>query len=162
MKITKILVCSSGSVASLKVPEIVLKLKQNEFFDIRIVCSDASLHFFKAAEVYDPLIWNQFKASGGESLVFTDKDEWSMWSKIGDPVLHIDLSLWADIVIVAPASADIIAKINAGISDTLLLSVLRAWDLQKPCILCPAMNTMMWEHPITGNTIYNSVFNQTV
>ena len=148
--VTRILICSSGSVATLKVPEIVIELLKNKHFVVRVVCSKASLHFFKAAKQYNPFVWEQFEACGGETLVFTDEDEWSIWSKIGDPVLHIDLSLWADIVLVAPASADIIAKINAGISDTLLLSVLRAWNFKKPCIICPAMNTMMWEHPITG------------
>lgn len=159
--VTRILICCSGSVATLKIPEIVTELK-NKCFDVRVVCSKASLHFFKAAKQYDPLVWEKFETCGGETLVYTDEDEWSIWSKIGDPVLHIDLSLWADIVLVAPASADIIAKINAGISDTLLLSVLRAWNFKKPCILCPAMNTMMWEHPITGDRTDHYKLNQIV
>ena len=152
-EVTRILICASGSVATLKLPEIVIELLKNKHFDVRVVCSKASLHFFDAAKQYNPLVWEQFEARGGETLVFIDEDEWSKWSKFGDPVLHIDLSLWADIVLVAPASADVIAKINAGISDTLLLSVLRAWNFKKPCILCPAMNTMMWEHPVTGDRI---------
>lgn len=146
------LICASGSVATLKVPEIAVELSKNEFIDFRIICSEASLHFLKNAEFYDALVWSNFQNCGGMSLVFTDREEWTMWQKVGDPVLHIDLSQWADLVLLAPASADILAKIKSGISDTLLLSTLRAWNFQKPCIFCPAMNTMMWEHPVTGNT----------
>jgi phosphopantothenoylcysteine decarboxylase len=152
MELTRVLICASGSVATLKVPEIVVELSKYEFIDFRIVCSHASLHFIRNAEIYNPLVWSQFQSCGGMSLVFTDEEEWTIWQKIGDPVLHIELSQWADLVIVAPASADILAKINSGISDTLLLSILRAWNFQKPCMLCPAMNTIMWEHPVTGNT----------
>lgn len=47
----------------------------------------------------------------------------------------------------APASADVIAKAANGIADNLLLCVLRAWDHSKPCVLCPAMNTHMLDHP---------------
>lgn len=150
MTVTRVLICCSGSVATLKVPEIAVALSKCDNFDFRIICSQASLHFLKNARQYNPSIWKQFEAIGGLSLVFTDVEEWNMWGKMGDSVLHIDLSLWADIVLVAPASADIIAKISLGIADTLLLSVLRAWDFTKPRILCPAMNTMMWNHPVTG------------
>jgi phosphopantothenoylcysteine decarboxylase len=151
MELTRVLICASGSVATLKVPEIAVELSKYELIDFRIVCSQASLHFIRNAEIYNPFVWSQFQSCGGMSLVFTDEEEWTIWQKIGDAVLHIELSQWADLVIVAPASADILAKINSGISDTLLLSILRAWNFQKPCILCPAMNTMMWEHPVTGN-----------
>lgn len=55
---------------------------------------------------------------------------------------------------VAPASADFLAKLAFGQADSLALSVLRAWDIKlKPSILCPAMNTVMWEHPVTLETI---------
>jgi phosphopantothenoylcysteine synthetase/decarboxylase len=53
---------------------------------------------------------------------------------------------------VAPASANLIAKISSGQSDSLALCVLRAWDFaEKPCIICPAMNSVMWEHPATSS-----------
>ena len=59
-----------------------------------------------------------------------------------------------DIIVVAPASADLIAKASYGIADNLVLSIMRAWDYSKPCIICPAMNTMMWEHPATRNSLH--------
>ena len=51
---------------------------------------------------------------------------------------------------VAPASADLIAKASAGMADNLSLCVLRAWDFKKPLFLCPAMNTHMLDHPTTS------------
>lgn len=81
--------------------------------------------------------------------MINDEDEWNVWDRIGDPVLHIEMRRWADVMIVAPASADIIAKMSHGISDNLLLCVMRAWDFRKKCIICPAMNTFMWDHPST-------------
>jgi phosphopantothenoylcysteine decarboxylase len=79
-----------------------------------------------------------------------DEGEWSSWQKLGDPVLHIELRRWADVFVVAPLSADALAKMSQGISDSLLLCVARAWDFAKPMVVAPAMNTMMWEHPVTA------------
>ena len=60
---------------------------------------------------------------------------------------------WADILVVAPASANLISKASYGIADNFVLSVLRAWDFRKPCIICPAMNTAMWLHPTTKESL---------
>mmetsp|Transcript_14284 Transcript_14284/g.14382 ORF Transcript_14284/g.14382 Transcript_14284/m.14382 type:complete len:271 (-) Transcript_14284:61-873(-) len=145
----RILVCCSGSVATVKVPEIVNEL--SSFADVRILCSSsAAYHFLERARRYSPQNWNTFYHEGGMNKIIYNENEWDFWDKIGDPVIHIELRRWADLILVAPASADILAKIAAGISDTLLLSVLRALDLKsKPCVICPAMNTFMWDHPST-------------
>jgi phosphopantothenoylcysteine synthetase/decarboxylase len=83
-------------------------------------------------------------------LFVTDEDEWTAWSRLGDPVLHIDLRNAADLLLVCPASADTMAKISHGTSDSLFLSIVRAWDFRdKPALLCPAMNTVMYESIIT-------------
>lgn len=79
----------------------------------------------------------------------TDVEEWSAWKALGDPVLHIELRRWADIFVVAPVSANAMAKLAAGICDNLLLCIARAWDFSKPMVVAPAMNTHMWEHPST-------------
>lgn len=141
--------CVSGSVAALKVPEIVAELAT--FSEVRIVLSSfAASHFLNRSEAYNNNAWDRFVRLGGYNLIVSDADEWNLWNKLGDPVLHIELRRWADAIVVAPASADIIAKISSGISDTLLLSVIRAWDFTKPCFICPAMNTIMWTHPSTS------------
>lgn len=85
--------------------------------------------------------------------LFTDDDEWEAWKGLGDPVLHIELRRWADVLVVAPASADCLAKLAAGVCDNLLYSVVRAWDFSKPVVIAPAMNTYMWEHPSTARQL---------
>ena len=85
--------------------------------------------------------------------VLTDEEEWTSWRQRGDPVLHIELRKWADIAIIAPLSANTLAKLSNGIADNLLTSVMRAWDFTKPCLIAPAMNTAMWEHPATNQQL---------
>ena len=80
--------------------------------------------------------------------VFADADEWR-WQSRGDSVLHIQLRQWADVAVVAPLSANTLAKAALGLCDNLATCVLRAWDWRKPLVVAPAMNTMMYEHPVT-------------
>jgi phosphopantothenoylcysteine decarboxylase len=69
--------------------------------------------------------------------------------------LHIDLRVWADLLLIAPLSAHTLAKLSNGLCDDTLSCVVRAWDFGhgerpgKPLILAPAMNTAMWQHPLT-------------
>jgi phosphopantothenoylcysteine decarboxylase len=83
-------------------------------------------------------------------------DEWQGWNRMGDPVLHVELRDWADIVVIAPLSAHTLAKLASGLCDDTLTCVLRAWDfghhVERPAkyvVLAPAMNTAMWQHPLT-------------
>ncbi|XP_007907630.1 phosphopantothenoylcysteine decarboxylase isoform X2 [Callorhinchus milii] len=76
-----------------------------------------------------------------------------VWKKKSDPVLHIDLRRWADLMVIAPLDANTLGKIACGICDNLLTCVVRAWDMKRPLLFCPAMNTAMWEHPITATQI---------
>ena len=71
---------------------------------------------------------------------------------VGTPALaHIDLAKWCDVLIVAPASADFIAKAASGIADDFLTSMLLAFD--GPVLVAPAMNTVMYEQKATRNNI---------
>lgn len=102
----------------------------------------------------------------GAKKVYTDKDEWSwlhstthgfgeitsFWRK-DDPILHIELRERADEMVIAPLTANTMAKMANGICDNLLTSVVRAWDPVKKLTLAPAMNTNMWEHPLTRKHI---------
>ena len=158
-----VLLCYSGSVATLKIPEIVTKIISLGPVEIRLIgSSKAANHFLKRSKKYNPHYYEKFMKLGGYDLIIEESDEWS-WNQIGDPVIHIELRKWADLILIAPASADLIAKTAQGISDSLLLSVLRAWDFtqvdfvkvkpNKPCILCPAMNSLMWVHPSTQESL---------
>ncbi|KAJ3216639.1 hypothetical protein HK099_005787 [Clydaea vesicula] len=66
-----------------------------------------------------------------------------------DPVLHIDLRNWADMILISPLDANTLSKLANGQCDNLVVT----WDPKKPVILCPAMNTYMWDHPFTERHI---------
>ncbi len=64
-------------------------------------------------------------------------------------IAHIDLAQCADLVLVAPASANLLAKMAHGLADDMLMTCLLATPAQTPLLVAPAMNTVMWEHPAT-------------
>ena len=66
---------------------------------------------------------------------------------------HIEWAKWADIVVVAPLSANTLAKIAHGLCDDLLSTTICATPKQTPILLCPAMNTHMWMHPLTQRNV---------
>ena len=133
----------TGSVAALRVPALYEGLR-GAGHRVRVVASESSLHFFDPASLavdpFDPL--------GGP--VFRDLDEWAgaHWRR-DDPVLHIEFRRWADLLVVAPLDANTLAKFAIGLSDNFLTCLFRAWDFAKPVVLAPAMNTLMWESPVT-------------
>lgn len=88
-----------------------------------------------------------FEAVTG-SEVFTNLWSCPQEHKIG----HISLAEWADVIVVAPATANIIAKIANGICDDLLSTLLCA-GFQKPVLLAPAMNNLMWENPAVKRNV---------
>src|SRR5207249_4147638 len=67
----------------------------------------------------------------------------------GDEVLHIQLRRWAELFLIAPLDANTLAKLASGLSDNCLTCVWRAWEPSRPVVLAPAMNTLMWENPLT-------------
>jgi phosphopantothenoylcysteine decarboxylase len=109
---------------------------------VKVVATDAATYFFAP----DPL-----RAKGALTL---DADEWpgretgERYAR-GDAVLHIELRKWADIFVIAPLDANTLAKLAVGLCDNCLTCVWRAWDLARPVVLAPAMNTLMWQHPFT-------------
>ncbi|EGW31701.1 uncharacterized protein SPAPADRAFT_62306 [Spathaspora passalidarum NRRL Y-27907] len=70
--------------------------------------------------------------------IWRDADEWT-WKNRSDPVLHIELRRWADILVVCPLTANTLSKISLGICDNLLTNVIRAWNTSYPILLAPAM-----------------------
>ncbi|KAF8605714.1 flavoprotein [Ceratobasidium sp. AG-I] len=137
-----ILLIATGSVASIKVPLIVEKLLTFDKVKVEVVATQAALNFISAKEI-----------EGRGARVWNDVGEWSVsaWKKVGDPILHIELRRWADTVLVAPCSANTLAKIASGICDNLATSVLRALAPTTPTFVFPAMNTHMYEHPLTAH-----------
>lgn len=141
-----ILLGLTGSVASSLHHKLYEALKT--LGNVRIVMTEAA----------KPFIDERNLPSKFEQIVFHDSDEWT-WKTRGDentptyrykyrkndPVLHIDLCKWANIVVVAPCSANTLAKISYGFCDNLLCSIVRAWPDNFPLIIAPAMNTEMWD-----------------
>jgi len=142
-----ILLCCTGSVASIKLAELLTLLRQledcNGKVTVKVVLTENSRHFLPSLSSLGTV---------GET-VLTDEDEWRCWEGRGDPVLHIELRRWADLCLVAPLSANSLAKLSHGLADNLLTSVLRAWDFSKPVAVAPAMNTLMWDHPATSQQL---------
>nr|XP_043870398.1 phosphopantothenoylcysteine decarboxylase-like [Solea senegalensis] len=134
-----VLVGVTGSVAALKLPLLVSQLLQLPGVDVRVISTEHAKHFYNPAEV--------------SVKIYTDKDEWEMWKQRSDPVLHIELRRWADLLVIAPLGANTLGKIVNGICDNLLTCVVRAWDMSRPLLFCPAMNTAMWQHPITAEQV---------
>eukprot|EP00882_Tetradesmus_deserticola_P031716 GHRQ01035878.1.p1 GENE.GHRQ01035878.1~~GHRQ01035878.1.p1 ORF type:complete len:167 (-),score=6.84 GHRQ01035878.1:971-1471(-) len=64
-----------------------------------------------------------------------DEAEWHEWSKVGDPVMHIELRRWADVLIIAPLSANSLAKLANGMCDNLVTCIARAWDFTRPLLV---------------------------
>jgi phosphopantothenoylcysteine decarboxylase len=134
----RVVVGCTGSVASVKVPAILGGLKERNA-DVQVIATEASLHFFSVDSLSVP--------------VHRDRDEWNAWKNLSDPVLHIELRRWADVMLIAPLDANTLAKISHGICDNLLTCTVRAWDMNRPLLFCPAMNTYMWEHPFTAKQV---------
>ncbi|KAH8064533.1 phosphopantothenoylcysteine decarboxylase [Aureococcus anophagefferens] len=142
----RVLLGATGSVATVKVPKLALAL--SEVADVRVVVTEKAKTFLAKAEAYDAAAWATFQASGIE--VLSDADEWDAWQEIGDDVVHVELRKWADLLVVAPLSANSLAKLANGLCDDLLSCTARAWDFDKPFVVAPAMNTAMWTHPLTA------------
>jgi len=106
---THVLLITTGSVASIKAPLIVRELLNYSKVKVHVVATKRSLAFFDPADV----------VGSDDVSVWTDDDEWSGSHSIGDSILHIELRRWADIVLVAPCSANTLAKIAGGLCDNL-------------------------------------------
>lgn len=139
----KILLGVTGSVAAIKTPELFAALSGGGH-SVRIVATRAAAYFF------DPAAIQPENGQRNRSIVSLDADEWpGDRYRRGDEVLHIELRRWADLLLVAPLDANTLAKLAHGLCDNCLTCVWRAWEPARPVVLAPAMNTLMWEHPLT-------------
>ena len=128
----RILLVISGGIAAYKALELIRLLRQSGA-SVRAILTRGGAEFVTALSV----------GSLAESKVYTD-----LWSLTDEAEMgHIRLSREADLIVVAPASANLIAKLAHGIADDLASTVLLATD--KPILVAPAMNVRMWENPAT-------------
>jgi phosphopantothenoylcysteine decarboxylase len=141
----------TGSVAAIRTPMLYEELKRAGH-RVRVVATQASLYFFDPA-VLDPV--DPARPARNPDVVSLDEDEWPGRSagrlyQRDDAVLHIELRRWAEMLLIAPLDANTLAKLANGLCDNCLTCVWRAWDPGRPVVLAPAMNTLMWEHPLTA------------
>ncbi|KIV78919.1 hypothetical protein, variant [Exophiala sideris] len=153
------LLAASGSVATIKIPQIAQALSQHPNVSIRVVLTKSAEEFLQGQSDEQPPL-ESLRSLPNVDGIYHDEDEWSKPWVRGDKILHIELRRWAHVMLVAPLSANTLAKMVNGISDGLLLSVVRAWDTtglvdmrKKRIFVAPAMNTAMWRHPITKKQI---------
>ncbi len=158
----------TGSVAAVKTPLLASALR-GAGMDVKLVPTGPALTFFDPVAIATGNGHRHSTARApnghgvsmdglsvrGQTSVYLDEDEWPSGRlfEVGEPVLHIELRKWADLLIIAPLDANTLAKMAGGQCDNLLTCVYRAWDFTRPVILAPAMNTLMWEHPVTRQNL---------
>ncbi len=145
-------------MAAVKAPELFRAL-QAAGHEVRAAATRPALAFFDPAELPGaPEGVTESRSPGVlppgkcHPRLYLDEDEWPATGlfRVGEPVLHIELRKWADVLLLAPLDANTLAKLALGLCDNLLTCVYRAWDFERPVVLAPAMNTLMWEHPATA------------
>jgi phosphopantothenoylcysteine decarboxylase len=139
-----ILLGGTGSVASIKIPLIankLLKYYTPSQCSVQIVLTKSAMKFVRGLKISPHVkIWTD------DDLNYLSDQPY----KMGDPTLQVELRRWADVFVIAPLSANTLAKISNGISDNLLTNIVRGWPVTStPLYLAPAMNTFMYIHPLT-------------
>ncbi|WP_409056524.1 bifunctional phosphopantothenoylcysteine decarboxylase/phosphopantothenate--cysteine ligase CoaBC [Streptomyces sp. SYP-A7185] len=130
----KVVLGVSGGIAAYKACELLRRLTESGH-DVRVVPTASSLHFVGAAT------WSALSGNPVSTEV---------WDSVHE-VPHVRIGQAADVVIVAPATADMMAKAAHGLADDLLTNTLLT--ARCPVIFAPAMHTEMWEHPATQENV---------
>jgi phosphopantothenoylcysteine decarboxylase / phosphopantothenate---cysteine ligase len=133
----RILLIISGGIASYKSLELIRQLRDRRA-TVQVVMTSAARQFIS------PLSAATLSGQPVRDDLFSLTDE----AAIG----HIELSRAADLVVVAPATANILARMAAGLADDLATTLLLATD--KPVLVAPAMNVRMWLHPATRRNVH--------
>ncbi|MGC5396886.1 bifunctional phosphopantothenoylcysteine decarboxylase/phosphopantothenate--cysteine ligase CoaBC [Streptomyces sp. DT20] len=134
MEKPKVVLGVSGGIAAYKACELLRRLTESGH-DVRVVPTEASLHFVGAAT------WSALSGHPVSTEVWNDVHE----------VPHVRIGQHADLVVVAPATADLLARAAHGLADDLLTNTLLT--ARCPVVFAPAMHTEMWEHPATRENV---------
>ena len=126
----------TGSIAAYKTPDIVRRMR-DQGADVRVVLTSA------ATEFVTPLALQAVSGNEVRQDLFDHQAEAGMG--------HIELARWADAIVIAPASADYIAKLSKGSADDLSTAICRASE--APILIAPAMNQQMWENSFTKEAL---------
>jgi phosphopantothenoylcysteine decarboxylase/phosphopantothenate--cysteine ligase len=126
----------TGGIAAYKAAELV-RLLGKQGAEVQVAMTEGATHFVTATT---------FQALSGRPVYL---DQWD--ARMPNAMAHIDLSRSADLILVAPASADFLARVVHGLADDLLATMVLARDC--PLLVAPAMNRQMWENPATQRNI---------
>jgi phosphopantothenoylcysteine decarboxylase/phosphopantothenate--cysteine ligase len=130
----------TGGIAAYKAAELV-RLLGKQGAEVQVAMTEGATHFVTATT---------FQALSGKPVYL---DQWD--ARMPNAMAHIDLSRQADLILVAPASADFLARIAHGMADDLLATMVLARDC--PLLVAPAMNRQMWENPATQRNVVQLV-----
>jgi phosphopantothenoylcysteine decarboxylase/phosphopantothenate--cysteine ligase len=126
----------TGSIAAYKSAEIVRNLRKRGF-DVKVVMTSAATRFIT------PLTLETLSSNPVTTELFPESGEWD--------IQHISLAQWGDLLLIAPASANIIGKMASGIADDSLSTL--AMTFHSPVIIAPAMNTRLFTHPVVHRNL---------
>ncbi len=129
-----ILLGITGSIAAYKAAYLVRLFVKNGY-DVKVIMTES------ATEFISPLTLSTLS----KNPVLTEFATEGQWHS------HVELGLWADLFLIAPVTANTIAKMNTGIADNLLLTTFLS--AKCPVIIAPAMDLDMWKHPVTQSNI---------
>jgi phosphopantothenoylcysteine decarboxylase/phosphopantothenate--cysteine ligase len=132
----KVLVGVTGGIAAYKAPGMIRRLREAGH-EVETVATEAAFHFIPEETLSI--------AAGGR--VHTDKTWWEQSGRVE----HVSLARWADLVLVAPATADAMARVAIGLGDDLLSATVLAGA--KKVLWAPAMNPEMWDNPATKRNV---------
>ena len=136
----RIILAVSGSISAYKADDLTSRLKKKGY-DVHVIMTEAAQAFIT------PLTLQVLS----KNPVHTDVME----EKLAERINHIDLGKEADLFIVVPASANTIAKLAHGIADNMLTATALALPSTTPKLIAPAMNTKMYENPLTRKNLDN-------
>lgn len=136
LKGKRIVLGVTGGIAAYKAAELV-RLLGKQGADVQVAMTAGAGHFITATT---------FQALSGKPVY---ADQWD--ARMPNAMAHIDLSRTADLILIAPASADFLARIAHGLADDLLATMVLARDC--PLLVAPAMNRQMWENPATQRNV---------
>jgi phosphopantothenoylcysteine decarboxylase len=128
----------TGGIAAYKVADLAGALVKEDF-TVKIIMTESAKKFITPLTL----------ATLSKNPVYDDVAEWTA----DGPIKHIELAKWCDLFVVVPATANTIAKMAHGIADNLLTSTYLALPPNKGVLICPAMNTRMWEAEQTKDNL---------
>ena len=134
-----VILAVTGGIAAYKAADLASVLANEKYFSVKVIMTEAAKKFITPLTL----------ATLSKNPVYDDAAEWAP-----DGVIkHIELAKWCNLFVVVPATSNTLAKLAQGIADNLLTSTYLALQNQKLVLICPAMNTHMWEDRQTSYNI---------